>query len=307
MSGDSTVSGTGSLMSPSPVRRLCLIVNPVAGGHARPYLAKVIAALKGAGCETTMMVTRAPGDAERICREASSSRRYDAIAVAGGDGTVNECANGLADASLPLAIIPMGTANVLALEYGYPRAPSAIAAMIRVGKTVEIWPGRAGGRLFLAMASCGFDGRVMARVTAGGKRMLGKAAYALGAIGEWMGGHLPRLLCRCGGSEVRASWLMVMKTGRYAGRFVIAPGAVPGRPGFQVVAFTGSDRWSLARFVVATGMGRIAKARDVRFLEGDDIVIEGAGEEPFEMDGDLVGALPVHIENAAFPLRLLVP
>ena len=82
--------------------------------------------LRARACEITVQETGGPGDAERFAAAADPAR-YDALVVAGGDGTVNEAIKGLGDLRLPLALLPLGTANVLAAEIGLDSDPDAVA------------------------------------------------------------------------------------------------------------------------------------------------------------------------------------
>ena len=97
-------------------------------------------------------------------RRAPIPNRYDVLVVAGGDGTINEAVNGLRDARLPLAIVPLGTANVLAAEIGMATDPRTVARTIALGRPRPISVGVANGRRFLLMAGTGFDAHVVQHV-----------------------------------------------------------------------------------------------------------------------------------------------
>ena len=118
----------------------------------------------------------APGDAERLAREAEAD--FDIIVAAGGDGTLNAVANGMAAAPRPLALLPLGTANVLAREIGLPRRPERLAELIAAGPARPIWPGRVGDRLFLTMASSGFDAEGRGGGQSAAETSVGRLAFA---------------------------------------------------------------------------------------------------------------------------------
>ena len=106
--------------SPSPVRKnVYVICNPTAG-RIHSLLGLALDALKQLGVACESVKTSESGHAQRLAREAARSGRYDAVVAAGGDGTINEVIHGLADSAIPLGIIPLGTANVLALEIDLP-------------------------------------------------------------------------------------------------------------------------------------------------------------------------------------------
>ena len=104
----------------SEIRDAVLIVNPQAGGGRRvPQLDEARRIFRNAGIETELQNTTGPGDATVLARQAVEQSRQLAI-VCGGDGTVNEAVNGLACSQVPLAVLPAGTANVLAKELSLP-------------------------------------------------------------------------------------------------------------------------------------------------------------------------------------------
>lgn len=250
--------------------------------------------------------TEKPGDAERMAREAALSGNFDIVIAAGGDGTINEVASGLIGHSTPLGIVPAGTANVLALELGIGNSSRQLADALAKGTPREIWPGLANGRLFLAMASCGFDGRVLGGVSPDLKRSFGKGAYLLSGIRTWLSGGVPALEVRIdGGNCIECGWVIVANTKRYAGRFVIAPKADLFGQGFEVVVLPGGSRRDITRYVGAIIAGRIAGVPDVQIHSARELQITGPTGEIFELDGDSAGHLPVDITVASEPLLLV--
>jgi diacylglycerol kinase family enzyme len=107
-------------------RRLLVIYNPTAGRRKARRLKRWLGHLERLGAQVTLAETNAPRHAEAIAR-AADPQRFDAVAVAGGDGTINEAVNGLTRSPLPLALLPLGTANVLAAEIGLPRSLKVLA------------------------------------------------------------------------------------------------------------------------------------------------------------------------------------
>ena len=108
--------------------------------------------------------------------------QFDVVAIAGGDGTINEVLNGIDVNAPPVAIIPIGTANVLAAEIGLETKPKVIADTITSGCPQPINLGIANGQRFAVMASMGFDAEVVSNVNLSLKRYFGKGAYALEAL-----------------------------------------------------------------------------------------------------------------------------
>ena len=293
-------------------RRILVIFNPAAGRgrSCAKRLSRVVAELERRDCTVTVLSTRAPGDAEHLAREADPA--FDLIVAAGGDGTVNEVANGIFAESRPLAVLPLGTGNVLANEIGLPRDPQRLARVIADGTPKPIWPGRAGDRLFLAMTGVGFDAEVLGALDPCLKRRLGKLGY-IWAI----------LLCLCryrraefivsteGGADRAAS--AIVTTGRlYAGRFVIAPDARLDVPLLHIVLFRRAGRLAVLRYLGAMLLGRLHRLADVSILTARRASVAAgrpaaAGSSVVETDGEIRGRLPLKIEIAASPLLLVQP
>ena len=111
--------------------RILIIHNPTSG-RRRGSLRDVIAHLEKMACHVTVHQTTCRGDAQAVTSRTTGAQ-YDRIVVAGGDGTVNEVINGLTPDLPPVALIPMGTANVLAAEIGLSSRSAEIARTIVLG------------------------------------------------------------------------------------------------------------------------------------------------------------------------------
>jgi diacylglycerol kinase (ATP) len=285
-------------------RRLAVIYNPTAGWRRRRLLDRVLARLRDLGCEVALRETRAKGDAEGFARGVDA-RAHDAVVAAGGDGTINEVANGLAGLGLPLGIVPLGTANVLAAELDLPTDANAIADVIAFGRPVRTYPGCADGRLFLMMAGIGFDARVVEGVDPGLKRMTGKGAYvasALAALARHRAGAYDIVL---DGVSCTAAAAIIAKGHYYGGRFVVASAARLGEPLFQVALFAKGGRIDVLRCAVALAMGRIGALDDVRIVPAREVRVSGPDGEGVQLDGDLIGTLPFEASVASRPIELL--
>jgi YegS/Rv2252/BmrU family lipid kinase len=292
-----------------------VVFNPTAGGRRRARLDATLALLQQSGCEIVLRATTARGDAEAIARElGGAASSADIIVVAGGDGTVNEAVNGLMEerlngraGALPLALVPLGTANVLAAEIGLAPSPEAVARTIAAGPATTAYVGMANGRCFTAMAGVGFDAHVVAAVTLRSKRLLGKAAYVLAAFRQLLSFRFPRYLVSIDGQTFDAASIIVAKAHFYAGRYVCAPAARIDEPEFHVCLFERGGRWNAIRYAVALATGLLDRLRDFRILRGHSVTIEGPSGDPVQADGDIIAHLPVRIEIAPQPLRIIVP
>ena len=129
-------------LEPFQAKRAALLYNPIARGLTRRQhlLQRTIALLARQGTEANLIATTAPGSASGQARRAIEAG-CDLIIVAGGDGTINEAANGMLHTGVPLAILPGGTANVLAREIGLPLRLERAAAEIPKLRSYQIAAG----------------------------------------------------------------------------------------------------------------------------------------------------------------------
>lgn len=297
--------------TPETARPLRIIHNPTAGRRRRRFLASVEAALAAAGVAARISPTGARGDAERFARAAAAAGEA-AVAVAGGDGTINEAINGLAGGRTALAVIPLGTANVFAAELSLPHSPDGIAALAARATRRAIHLGTialAGGTLrrFSIMAGVGFDAHVVANLNLSLKRATGKFAYVWQTLVEWARLKPRRYRVMADGVSHDCASAIVAKGHFYAGRYVAAPEASPDRDSFELVLFERGGRWAVLRYALALGLGRLPKAEDVRIVRAREIVIEGTGTEPVHADGDIIGTLPARFSIAPEKLCVLAP
>lgn len=291
-------------MSSSPARRVLVIVNPAAGARRRRKFARVLSELRRLGCAVTVRATAARGDAEAMARAADPTA-FDLVAAAGGDGTVNEIINGLAASKLPLALIPLGTANVLAHEVAIPRDPAGIAHAVAFGAARAVHVGVANGRRFAMMLGVGIDARIVAGIDPALKRYGGRLAYVVSGIRAVLA--QPPLLYRVDidGKGFMAAAAIVANGRFYGGRFVVAPGARLDTPSFQVVLMKRPGRRDVLRYGAALARGRLDRLPDVRIVEGRTLRIDGPAGEPAQADGDLTGALPLTVTVAPTTLFLV--
>ena len=130
-------------MTNTSPKAILLIRNPTAGRRRRRLVAAVVRLVRAEGWTVEQVDTGAPGDARRLA-ETCDENRYSVIAVAGGDGTINEVVNGLAhrsNGSPKLAIVPLGTANVLAHELGLRASAAQVANTMIAGRELLVHPG----------------------------------------------------------------------------------------------------------------------------------------------------------------------
>ena len=289
-------------------RRLAVIFNPVAGRGKSRRLARTFSILRDRGCQLDLHETSARGHAEELGRTINAAEA-DMIVAAGGDGTINEVINGMVagGVALPLAVLPMGTANVLAAEISLSLEPSRIAETILQGEARPVVLGRANGRLFSVMAGAGFDAHVVANVNRALKKRIGKGAYVWESLRQLVRFPYPGYRVTVDGREYEAVSVIVAKGRHYAGKFVCAPKARLDEPHFQVCLFKRRGAWNVLRYALALGVNRLPKLPDLEIVEGREVSIEGPEGDPVQGDGDLVGHLPITVGLLPGAVRLVMP
>jgi diacylglycerol kinase (ATP) len=294
---------------PRRARRLLVIHNPTAGRRALRKLARWRKALAALEASVTSVETEAPLHAIELAASADPGR-FDAVAVAGGDGTINEAVNGLARSGLPLALLPLGTANVLANELGLPRDLDALARIAAFAPARPVWPAEiacadhAEPWRFLLMAGVGFDAEVVAHLDLRLKRRVGKGAYALGSLAQ-----LLRRACTVDAvidnEARRLASLVVARAHFYGGRFVLAPDARLDAPHLHAVVFPDSSRLASLRYMAAVVLGCLQRQDDVAVRLAERIDLRGPAGAPVQIDGDIRAHLPASIRLAPAPVRLI--
>jgi len=319
MNDTEPVSSKPGLVEPSQFKlggetrrnpRIMLIHNPAAG-RGRGRLQTTLARLRSLGSVPEVWATARRGEAEALAH-AAVERGYDLVVAAGGDGTVNEVVNGVAGGGLPLALLPLGTANVLAIEIGLDLAPDALAQTILHGTPTDVCLGRIRGadstaRLFTTTAGAGADAHAVASVDLVSKKVLGTGAYYAEMARQLLVFPFPNYRITIDGTAYDAASVVISNGRYYAGQYVLAPDADIAEPTFQVCLFERGGRLAALRYMMALQMDRLAEEPDYRIVTGRKIRIEGPESDPVQADGDIVAALPVDIEIVSGALRLLMP
>jgi len=287
-----------------------IVANPAAGRwrSRRRRLGSVVAALERRGCRVTLRLAGPVRDEPgRLAREAGNG--FDVVVAAGGDGTINVVANGIAGTGCALALLPFGTANVLARQIGLPRRVDRLADIIAFGQARPVWPGvvrSAGGeRLFLTSASSGFDALTVAAVSPRLKRWFGRLAFVWAILGCLWHYRAAALTVRADGVDYHASTAIAVRGRFYAGGFTIAPEADPGEPILHLALFQRDGRAAVLRYLAAMLFGRLPQRRDIVFRRAREAAVSAAESLPVQADGELVGELPAGFGIAERPLYLV--
>jgi YegS/Rv2252/BmrU family lipid kinase len=300
------------------VRDAVLIVNPTAGGGRRVrQLDEARRIFREGGIETELQSTTAAGEATRMARRAVETSRQLVI-VCGGDGTVNEAVNGLACSQVPLAVLPSGTANVLAKElslpWDLPRAARRIIAApyhrIALGLAI---PEKSSGepRYFLSLAGAGADGALVSAVRPELKLKAGILAYWQEGFRQLTRYDFPMFRTSMAGNagDIDASLVVVGRTKHYGGPFKITTEADLLKPQFELAFVTTRSAWRYIAYLPLLWAGKLRGARHVHFFKTDSLhcASNSASHVQIQVDGEPAGRLPVEFKIVPDALTLAIP
>ena len=261
-----------------------------------------------------MAPTTGPATAGAIAREQIACGA-DLIVVAGGDGTVNEAAEGMLHTGVPLAVLPGGTANVLAMEMNLGKRMGLAAARLEECRPCRIPVGHLTcgpevSRHFLLMAGIGLDAHIVRNVNPGLKAKTGKFAY-------WVAGWslLGRKLAQVeveidGRSYGQCSFALASKVRNYGGDYEIARDVTLFDNPLEVVLFEGRSSVPYVKYFAGMALNRLKGMKGVTVLRGQHLKLRPVGDgEPawVQIDGELGGYLPAEIGIVPDALTLLVP
>lgn len=302
------------------MKNAVLISNPLAGvrsGWRSRQVQEAVAALRSAGIAVELRATSGPGDGRQLAREAARSG-CDLVIVCGGDGTINEVLNGLAPSDVPLAVLPGGTANIVAKELGLPgnivkaarQLPSWRPCRIPLGCATWEESGSIGQRFFIAVAGVGFDARIISQLDMGKKLRLGVVAYCSEAVRQVLRNGFPSFQVSIDGSTVSATFAVIQRSRRYAGWLKLARPHSIVEPDFSCCVFEGAGAGRYFRYAVGVLTQSHQRLPDVRFRNGSNVhCMSDRPGDPifFEVDGELAGRIPVTFDTVPNALTVLAP
>jgi YegS/Rv2252/BmrU family lipid kinase len=264
--------------------------------------------LTAAGWSPSLWLETTPQDPGRGMAEAAVAATVQLIVICGGDGTVMACLSGLADSGVPVAVIPVGSGNLLARNLGIPLGLDESLATAVDGMDRRIDLGRLGDQPFAVMAGMGFDAAMMADTTEGMKRFAGWPAYVVSGLRHLRDPVMRVRICIDDGPMLRRSarTVLVGNVGQLEGGLELLPDAAAddGLLDVAVVAPRTLRDWLRVAY-------RIARhRRHDRHLErftGQTISIEADRVVPRQIDGEVIDEgrrIDVHVEPGALVVRV---
>ena len=265
------------------------------------------------GHSVTAAPTTGPNVAGAMAR-AQIAAGADLIVVAGGDGTINETAEGMIGSKVPLGILPAGTANVLATEMKLGGNLEKVARGMgklrprRISVGHIVCDGGKVSRHFLLMAGVGLDAHVVYRVNAALKARTGKFAYW---VAGWslLGRRLAEFNVEIAGQRRKCSFALLSKVRNYGGDFEIARSVTLMHDQFEVILFEGPTATRYVKYFAGMALNRLAGMSGVTVVRADHVTISSADDRRahVQVDGELGGTVPAEFHIVPDALTLLAP
>lgn len=286
------------------MNKIPVILNPAARGERARALEEKIEALSPA-CHVRL--TTNTGDARELAR-MFAAEGFRTIVAAGGDGTVNEVANGVAGSDARLGILPVGTMNVFAAELGIPGGSLERAwSVIEAGHVRALDLPTANDAHFVQLAGIGLDAEVVRRTTPDSKKSLGPISYLL-TLAQVAADRPPRIEIQPDDSDLRTGSFVLVGNGRlYGGPFNLFKNARPDDGLLDVLVFKNQSHWDVVRYFQAIAFQNHHDLPDVEYFQTRAMTVSGDGDVPVELDGELTGSLPCRFGISGHKLHVLTP
>jgi YegS/Rv2252/BmrU family lipid kinase len=297
-------------------QRWLVVANPISGqGRAMHHRNEIEAVLLRHGIAFELVVSERPGHAIELVAQAVAGGCRRVLAV-GGDGTLNECANGLfrqtaapAD-KVVLGVLPIGTGNDWARTHRMPKDYAEVAALMAAGTTrlhdagVATF-GDGSTRHFINVAGLGFDAHVVESLP---DRTLGPLAYLVGLAKGLLSYDAVSLGLTLSGRRIDTrAFVLFFAIGRYCGSGMnVAPLAEVDDGLFDITLVQALSRWEVLKSLRRLFDGTLLTHPKVIALREAAAQVE-AGPVPVEADGELIGHAPVRFSILPRALRVLAP
>jgi diacylglycerol kinase family enzyme len=292
---------------------IIVAANPYSGaGPNRRRVDALIDALRTLGASTHVVWD--PMERAAALAEAARTRGCQAVVVAGGDGTISQVVNEL-PSGVPLAVLPLGTENLLARALGFVRDPYALARAVVACRTRTIDLGRATAegrsRLFALMLGAGFDAAVVHRVATwrargSALRRVRRASYLVPIAACVIDYAYSPVRLTTEAATTEGAHCVIANVGGYALDLKFTPGAEAddGRLDWLVLQRPGLA--SLLAYCWTVYRGRHLQRADVRAGQATRLRVTAAMPTPVQLDGDPWGTTPVEVEIVPRALTLVV-
>jgi diacylglycerol kinase (ATP) len=256
--------------------------------------------------EFNLQFTEYPGHATELAKAARD--KFDLIIVAGGDGTINEVINGMADSKATLVIIPFGSTNVLAFELGIPDDPQKAAELITEGEKIKMDLGYTEtskeSRYFSMMLGVGPFAQVIKEMTTRYKKRWGRFAYPFGLIKllfryKWHKIHVKHKVDSAG------YFVIMANIKYYAGEFEIADKAKVRDGLLDLIIIDRKKPWDIFVLIFSFSIGRLNKYLRKEYYQTKEANILSDHKMQIQVDGEVLGIAPVRVKIVPKTLNVI--
>lgn len=294
--------------------RFLVLLNPRAAGVQPAQLRRRIAGtLAMHGVAFDIIETQTESEALGVANRAAELG-YRAVVAAGGDGTIALALRGTAGTETPVAILPFGTGNQLALNLGIPDSLEDAIRVAVEGETEAIDLGRIGADYFALIAGCGLDADVMAGATTELKGRIGVLAYFYSGLKQAIAGKSAKYRIVADGEEIEVQAAMVL----LANAGLIGAGSLPvevqvaPRSNFQdglldVGVFAPRHLPDMAGMLWRMATKKYSGDERMFFLQAKEVRIDSEPEVAVQIDGEVRGTTPIEARIQPLAGRILVP
>lgn len=251
-----------------------------------------------------LRMTSGPGEAKELARQAVAEG-YKTIVAAGGDGTVNEVVNGIAGAEVALGILPVGTMNVFAAELRLPNNLRQCWEIIEEGRSRQLDLARANNsHHFVQLAGVGLDAQAVMETSWHSKKAFGPLSYIFSAA-QIAGRKPPVLTVQSPGKTRHGSFVLIGNGRFYGGPFPVFSKARMDDGLLDVLVFKNIGYLDIVRHLSSIFRGTHDKGVDIDYFQTGELHVSSEEPVPMEVDGEVIGNVPVHFDVAAGGLQVL--
>jgi diacylglycerol kinase (ATP) len=293
------------------MKRARVIYNPTSGRESfKKHLPDVLDILENAGYETSCHATTKSGDATAEARLAVE-RRFDLVIAAGGDGTINEVVNGMAEQEYrpKLGVIPVGTTNDFARALQIPRDITAAAEIIAKGDTIPVDIGRMDDKYFINIAGGGRLTELTYDVPSKLKTMIGQLAYYLKGIEMLPSLKATNVRIEYDGKlfEGQVMLFLVALTNSVGGFEKLSPNSSINDGMFSLLILKDTNLADFIRIASLAIRGEHINDPDVLYTKANRIKVTSDEKVQLNLDGEYGGLLPAEFVNLYRHFEVFVP
>lgn len=293
------------------MKNIAFIINPISGSketqNAKRKLPRLIMqTLDNHQWLPNIMFTERPGHATELAYQFARMG-FDAVVAVGGDGTVNEVAQGLRGTQTALGILPMGSGNGFARHLNIPIKPQKAIEMLNRSEPISVDYGLANGRLFVSTCGTGFDALIADHFAGSNKR--GFATYLQNVLKDVFS-YQPQMYHLVGdGLDVthKAFMITFANANQFGYEALIAPKASVQDGLMDIMLMSSHALLGSASLALRLFAGSIDDSHFMNTIRAKEVTLEREDKGPFHIDGDPVEMeKDIHIQIIEDGLRVLV-